>query len=119
MKVAIATNNKEVSGHFGHCEGFTIVKFDEKKLIQKDFIKSPKHQPGVLPRFLSNHGVNSIVAGGMGKKAQDIFNHEGIEVFVGITGSVDEVIQAFQNNTLKSTDSICQDHMHHNENCDH
>lgn len=119
MKIAIATNNSKVSGHFGHCDGFTMVSFNGKEITDKEFIASPQHQPGLLPRFLNSHGVNGVIAGGMGKKAQDMFNHEGIEVFVGIQGSIEHVIKKYQQDGLKSTHVICEEHQHHNEHCDH
>ena len=35
MKIAVASDGKLVSGHFGHCEGFTIYNVDDIKGSQK------------------------------------------------------------------------------------
>ncbi|MBW6411209.1 NifB/NifX family molybdenum-iron cluster-binding protein [Clostridium weizhouense] len=112
MKIAIATQEKYVSGHFGHCEGFTIYDLEEGKSLKKDFIPSPGHKPGFLPVFLKEKDVNVIIAGGMGETAQDLFKENNIEVFVGVQGLCDDVIQKFIKGELKSTGSVCTEHAH-------
>ncbi|WP_252250966.1 NifB/NifX family molybdenum-iron cluster-binding protein [Clostridium sp. ZBS13] len=112
MKIAIATNGKYVSGHFGHCEGFTMYEVEEGNLLKKEFIQSPKHKPGLLPLFLNEKGANVIIAGGMGETAQELFKENNIEVIVGIEGICDDIIEKFIKNELKSTGSICTEHAH-------
>ena len=52
MKIAVASDEKYVSGHFGHCEGFTIYEVEEGKSLEKSFTPNPGHRPGFLPVFL-------------------------------------------------------------------
>ena len=111
MKIAIASEGKEVSGHFGHCEGFTIYeKLDDK--LNVSFIKNPGHKPGFLPVFLKDLDVNIIIAGGMGETAQKLFTKNGIEVVVGAYGSCNNIIEKYLSGELKSTGSICREHQH-------
>ena len=71
MKAAISTDGKAVSMHFGRCPSFTLVEFDaEGTIIGKEQIENPGHQPGFLPQFLSEKGVNYVIAGGAGGRAQ-------------------------------------------------
>lgn len=119
MRIAIATNDGKVSGHFGHCEGFTVYSIEDNKIHSEEFLKSPKHQPGVLPKFLANNRVNLIMAGGMGAKAQQIFNTEDIEVVVGVAGTLDEVIKEYLEGTIESSNAVCNDHAHHDQGCSH
>ncbi len=119
MKIAVATNNNMVSGHFGHSEGFTIFDSEDKKISGKDFIKNPGHKPGFLPKFLAEQKVNVIIAGGMGETAQSIFNENGIEVVVGASGESDKAAQSFLDGELKSTESICTEHQHSGECGEH
>jgi len=119
MRIAIATNNGKVSGHFGHCEGFTVYTINDNKIQSEEFLKSPKHQPGVLPKFLANNDVNIIMAGGMGGKAQEIFNAENIEVVVGVAGGINEVMSEYLEGKIESSESICNDHAHQGEGCSH
>ncbi len=108
MKIAVASDEKYVSGHFGHCEGFTIYEVEEGKSLEKSFTPNPGHRPV----FLRDLKVNVIIAGGMGETAQDLFNENGIEVVVGAQGLSDDVVQKFVNGELKSTGSVCTEHQH-------
>jgi predicted Fe-Mo cluster-binding NifX family protein len=119
MRIAVATNNGKVSGHFGHCEGFTVYDVKDNEVQSHEFLNSPKHQPGVLPKFLADNNVNIIMAGGMGAKAQQIFNSENIEVVVGVTGDLESVMTEYLNGKIESTESICTDHAHQGEGCSH
>lgn len=112
MKIVIASNGENVSGHFGHCEGFTMYEVEQEKILKKDFIPSPGHKPGFLPVFLKEKDANVIIAGGMGETAQELFKDNGIEVIVGAQGICDDVIQKFINGQLKSTGSVCTEHQH-------
>ncbi|ACA44281.1 dinitrogenase iron-molybdenum cofactor [Clostridium botulinum] len=112
MKIAIASDGKYVSGHFGHCEGFTIYEVEEGKSLNKNFTPNPGHRPGYLPVFLKELNVNVIIAGGMGETAQDLFNENNIEVVVGIQGLSDDMAQKYIQGELKSTGSVCREHQH-------
>ncbi len=112
MKIAIASEGKYVSGHFGHCEGFATYEVDENKVLKKEFIQNPGHRPGFLPNYLKEIGVNVIISGGMGATAQQLFDQNNISVIVGAKGYSDEVIQQYLKNELKSTGSICREHEH-------
>lgn len=117
MKIAIATEGKYVSAHFGHCEGFTIYEIEQSKVLNQKFVQSPGHKPGYLPVFLKELETNVIIAGGMGEAAQDLFNENGIEVVVGASGLCDELIQQYVKGQLKSTGSVCKEH-EHEEHCE-
>ena len=112
MRVAIASENGIVSQHFGHCEGFTTYDVEDGKETVKGFLQSPGHTPGVLPVFLSENGVNVIIAGGMGERAQMLFEHNGIDVIVGAAGTCDDAFDTYSKGELKSTASFCKDHDH-------
>jgi predicted Fe-Mo cluster-binding NifX family protein len=101
-----------VSGHFGHCDGFTVYTIENNKVESKEFLESPRHETGVLPTFLADNNVNAIVSGGMGGRAQDMFTAKNIEVIVGVSGNIDDVIDTYLKDELKSTNSICEEHEH-------
>jgi predicted Fe-Mo cluster-binding NifX family protein len=48
----------------------------------------------------------------MGETAQQLFNENEIEAFVGVQGLCDEAIQHFVAGELKSTGSICREHQY-------
>lgn len=112
MKIAIASEGKFVSGHFGHCEGFTIYEVGEGKILSKSFTQNPGHRPGYLPVFLKELNVNIIISGGMGETAQQLFNENGMAVIVGAQGECDKAVNRFIDGDLVSSGSVCKEHEH-------
>lgn len=110
MKVAISTDNGYVSAHFGRCGSYTIVEIKEGTILNREEIPNPGHQPGFLPQYLSEKGVNCIIAGGMGPRAQGLFTQRNIEAIIGVQGPVDEVIEKFTNQELEPGSDLCEHH---------
>jgi len=108
MKIAISTEGEFVSAHFGRCPSFTIIEVKDDKVINRETIDNPGHHPGFLPQFLHKKGVNAIVAGGMGQRAVGLFAEAEIEVVVGASGKIDEVVEKLQNGTLEGGESLCR-----------
>jgi len=115
MKIAVASEGKRVTEHFGHCEGFTIFETENKQIKGKQFIPNPGHRPGFLPVFLHDKGVKVIISGGMGGGAVDIFNEKGIEVIIGASGEAEMAVNDYLQGKLESTGSICHEHQHSDE----
>ena len=115
MKIAVASEKENVTGHFGHCENFNIFDTEDGKIVKMESIANPGHKPGFLPNFLGDLGVNVIISGGMGGGAVDIFNERNIEVILGATGNAEEAVKKYLAGDLKSTGSICHNHEHKDE----
>jgi predicted Fe-Mo cluster-binding NifX family protein len=107
MKIAISTDNGQVSAHFGRCPEITIVEIENGVVKNRNVIKNPGHQPGFLPQFLSDREVRCIVAGGMGMRAQELFVERGISVIVGVSGTVERAIELMKNGRLTGGPSLC------------
>ena len=112
MKIAVASDNKNVTQHFGHCETFEVFEIEDKKIINEVSIPNPGHKPGFLPNFLNEKGICMIISGGMGQGAVDIFNQHNIDVIVGASGSSKAVVEAYLSGELTSTGSVCNEHNH-------
>lgn len=112
MKIAVASEGKMVTGHFGHCENFNIFEVEDNQIVKTHSIPNPGHKPGFLPNFLNDMGVNVIISGGMGGGAVEIFNEKGIQVVTGATGDAEETVKKFLEGKLKSTGSVCHEHQH-------
>lgn len=119
MRIAIARMGRKVAQHFGHCEDFVLYDIENNKIINQSFLPNPEHQPGFLPGFLKKQGVNVIIAGGMGQKAIDLFNLENIKVITGATGNTDEVISAYLQGNLTSTNQVCKHEHDTGHSCSH
>lgn len=112
MKIAIATEGTNVSGHFGKCENFTIVEIEDSKVKGKAVISTLGNQHGLLPSFLVSHNVDVVIAGGMGEGARNNLISNNIEIISGISGNIDEVIDVYLSGNLKSSDAGCSGHGH-------
>ena len=108
MRVAISTDGDYVSAHFGRCPSFTIVDIEDGKVANKEVVDNPGHQPGFIPQFLHKKGVEAIICGGMGMRASGFFDELGMQAIVGISGSIDDVIDKLAQGTLKGGESLCR-----------
>jgi len=107
MKIAISTDSGMVSPHFGRCPEFTIAEIRDGRVVHKEIISNPGHMTGYLPKFMSEHGVSCVIAGGAGMRAQQFFAQFGIELITGIQGYVDDVIEQFAKGKLEGGPSMC------------
>jgi predicted Fe-Mo cluster-binding NifX family protein len=108
MKIAISTDGQYVSQHFGRCPEFTILEIKDGKLINKKTISNPGHHPGYLPQYLREYGVSSIVSGGMGMRARELFEQAKIDAVLGVEGKIDQVISKIIDGSLEGGESICR-----------
>jgi predicted Fe-Mo cluster-binding NifX family protein len=107
-KFAIPTVDKILTAHFGHCDQFAIIDTENDGIISVDFVSPPVHQPGVYPRFLAEQGVDVIISGGMGHKAQDLFAQNNIEVCMGvIDGSPRSLVEQYLKKQLQTGQNLC------------
>jgi len=109
-KVGVPVENGLLSLHFGHCREFEIVEvdLDQKEVISRQKETAPYHEPGALPKFLKERGVDVIIVGGIGSRASLLFEEMGITVIKGVSVcSVDRAIEDFLNNSLKTGANIC------------
>ncbi len=106
----------EVSGHFGHCDLFTLVTFENGEVGQVSILPNVPHEQGgcMAPvNYLAQNGVRVLIAGGMGMRPLMGFNSVGIDVFHnnGIT-QVGQVVAALSEGRLPKfgRDNTCGGH---------
>ncbi len=105
---AIPTVRGELTPHFGHCEQFALVETEDDKIGEVRYVTSPGHQPGIYPRFLSEHGVHVIIASGIGQRAQHLFSQYNIEVCLGVnSGSPETLVEDFLSKRLQTGQNPC------------
>jgi len=110
MRIAIPLANGKLAMHFGHCERFALVDVDqaEKKLLKREDIDAPPHQPGMLPPWLAERGASVIIAGGMGQRAQGLFAEQGIQVVIGApVESPERLVGDYLAGTLQAGENVC------------
>jgi len=110
MKIAIPVAGGKLCMHFGHCEQFVVFNIDQanKKIEGQEALTPPAHEPGVLPKWLSERGVNMVIAGGMGSRAVGLFQERNVDVITGApAGSPESVVESFLNGTLITGTNTC------------
>ena len=110
MKIAIPLADGRLTLHFGHCQAFALLEVDvqDKRITKQAVLQPPSHEPGALPEWLREQGVEIVIAGGMGERAQQILADAGIRVVVGAeAGEPAALVEAFLNDTLQAGENIC------------
>ncbi len=110
MKIAIPLADGKLTAHFGHCGQFAIVDVDaqSKTITGQVTLDPPPHEPGVLPAWLSEQGVNLIIAGGMGQRAQGLFTENNIQVIVGApVETPEQLVTDYLAGNLQTGQNVC------------
>lgn len=120
LKLAVPTMGpagleSERSGHFGHCDCFTIVDIVDGEICNVTGLRNNHDEGGCLApvALLADNNVDAIVAAGMGMRPLMGFTNVGITVFFeNQTPNVGEVARlvASGNVPVMSTDNACQHH---------
>jgi predicted Fe-Mo cluster-binding NifX family protein len=74
----------ERSGHFGHCDAFTVLELENESVKNVRVVANPPHVEGGClgpVNLLASEGVTAIVVGGMGARPLAGFEGAGITVY--------------------------------------
>jgi len=110
MKIAVPVSNGTLCQHFGHCEQFAILDADPalRQIGRMKLLTPPPHEPGLLPVWLREQGVDVVIAGGMGGRARQIFEQNGVRVVVGAaSGAPESLAEAYLEGTLEVGVNAC------------
>jgi len=72
------------SGHFGHCDVFTLVDVEDGEVKKVTTINNQSHVQGgcmVPVDLLAGHKVNALIVGGIGMRPLMGFRQVGIDVY--------------------------------------
>jgi len=118
LKIAIPSDqpgglDAAVSAHFGHCDLYTLVTLQEGEPVDIRIIPNVPHTQGgcLAPvNHLAEHGVNTLIAGGMGMRPLAGFQSAGIDVYHSSNApTVGMAVQALAagNLTMFSKSNVC------------
>lgn len=112
-------NIDKVAEHFGRCSKFIVCEINQnKEVIMKETYFNPLsgHHGGQcqLPGYIKQFDVNTIIAGGMGRKAVANFHQYGIEVITAPGLEYDNALNLFLQNKLSGYEE-CAGHDHDHE----
>lgn len=109
-RYAVPTANDMLCQHFGHCEQFVFVDVDlaTRQILKSEVKTPPPHKPGVLPKWLHEERVHIVLAGGMGTRAQSLFEQNGVQVVTGAAvGRAEDIVLAHVKGELRTGENVC------------
>lgn len=119
MKIAVTYENGEIFQHFGHCENFKIYEVENNQVKSAEIVSAVGSGHGALAGFLQNHGVDTLICGGIGGGARVALGQANITLYPGAAGDADANVDALLKGALNyNPDTVCEHH-HHSEghNC--
>ncbi len=110
VRYAIPISDGKLCMHFGHSDKFAFIDYDknENKIVKSKVLNPPPHEPGVLPEWCHENQVHTIIAGGMGQRAQSLFEEKKVHVITGASVDTPEnLVISHVNDTLETGDNVC------------
>ncbi|MBR4549681.1 MAG: NifB/NifX family molybdenum-iron cluster-binding protein [Oscillospiraceae bacterium] len=91
MKVAVAYDNGEIFGHFGHCGVFAVYEYGEYVTDCKKTLVETGERQGhqAMADLMRDLGVAAVIVGNMGPEAKTALLAYGIVPVVGYSGDAD------------------------------
>ncbi len=89
MRIAVPSNGEgglhgTRSGHFGHCDVFTIIECENGEIVKVQVVHNQEHTQGgcMIPvNLLAQNKVNALLVGGIGMRPLMGFRQAGIKVY--------------------------------------
>ena len=91
MRIAVAYDQGEIYGHFGHCDTFAVYEYGEyvsdctKTLVDA----SDRHGHAAMAELMQSLGVDAVLCGNMGGEGKALLLSMGIVPVVGYSGDAD------------------------------
>ena len=126
MKLAITYENGNVFQHFGQTKQFKIYTIEDNAIVSSEIRDTKGNEHCGLGEVLQTWGVSTLICGGLGEGAKIAVANAGLDLFAGVTGSVDEAADAFVNGELEHNPNVVcighgdgEHHHHHDDGCGH
>jgi len=113
MKIAVTYENGQIFQHFGHTEQFKLYEILDGKITHTEVVDTNGSGHGALAGFLMQHGVDTLICGGIGGGAQMALAEAGIRLYGGVSGDADAAVNALLPDELAyNPDVRCNHHDH-------
>lgn len=109
MKIAITASTPELSSavdpRFGRCSYFIFVDPEtmEFEALENPHVSAASGAGIQSAQFISEKGAKAVLTGSCGPNAFQTLQAAGIEVIIGVTGSVQDAVQRFKSGQFQPT----------------
>ena len=109
MKIAVSASSPELSSpidpRFGRCPYFVFVDSEtmEFEAVENPHVVSTSGAGIQSAQFVAEKGVKAVLTGSCGPNAFQTLQAAGVEVIVGVTGSVKEAVEQYKAGRFQST----------------
>ena len=106
MRLAIPLLMGRLASRFGHCDEFALIDIDmeRRRSTNTTFERNVPRRRAMFPEWLHARGVRTVIACGIGWKAQAVLADLGIHVLLGAPSeTLDKLVTAFLAGTLPVT----------------
>ena len=111
MNIAVPYENGQVFQHFGHTQQFKVYQVEDGRVVSSRIEETGESGHGALAGFLKEHGVDTLLCGGIGGGAKTALAQAGIRLFGGVVGSADQAVEDFLAGKLRfNPDVHCSHH---------
>ncbi|MCK4613205.1 MAG: NifB/NifX family molybdenum-iron cluster-binding protein [Thermoplasmata archaeon] len=109
--------DEQMGYHFGRVPYYTIVDTDTDEVKVVPNTSAHMGGQGYPAEILANLDIHTMIVGGLGRRAIQLFEQNGVMVYVGASGTVREALTAFRNNRLEAAtdENACRQHAFHGE----
>lgn len=113
MKIAVTYENGQIFQHFGHTSQFKVYEIQDNQITSSQVVDTAGSGHGALAGFLMEHGIDTLICGGIGGGAQNALTQAGIKLYGGVAGEADAAVQALLENNLQFNPNVhCSHHDH-------
>ena len=111
FKIAVTTDQeKNVYGHFGGCEKFTIYEVKNGKIDNSATIENKGKGHSAVVECIKEAQADVVICGGIGEAAMNELLQANIGVIPGQSGNVEEVVKAFLTGSLMTSQTATCSH---------
>ncbi len=110
MKIAVSSTGKNIDSdidpRFGRCAYFLIVDPQDMSFeaVENESMSQGGGAGIKSGQFIASKGVDVLITGNVGPNASRTLNAAGVEVVVGVSGSIRDVVNRYKSGDLSPTD---------------
>ena len=93
MRIAVATDRDFVADHFGCAPACTIFEVEDGVVRELLVLPNPGFPHAFWGELFVRNSVTAVVAGTMGQLNQSILKGWNIQVILGVSGSIDDLLE--------------------------